>query len=168
MKELDFIFDHIEKIIEWIKLLFKRFKNSKAGYNLKNKKDIRDIYKKTKKLIRLKKSNTESSKSFDITFKKYCIMLNDFIVKIYASTECEEQRFSLHNVVSKLDSSGDKCKISFRKFYGSLKQYKKDKNKYDVFYDNIFFLIKPLYDTLTDEQKIMFKSKISVNNKGAN
>ena len=70
--------------------------------------------------------------------------------------------------MSKLDSSGDKCKISFRKFYGSLKQYKKDKNKYDVFYDNIFFLIKPLYDTLTDEQKIMFKSKISVNNKGAN
>ena len=165
MQLLDFFLNHIEKLINWIKILFAKCKNSKIGQNAINKKHIRDIYQKTKKLINLKMKSDgtiTSQKDFDTAFLKFNLVLNEFIMQIYASTECEEQRLSLCSIVPKLDSYGGIYKISFKKFYGSLKKYKKDKTTYDVFYNNLFLLIKSLYDTLTCEQKMLLKSKISV------
>lgn len=165
MQLLDFFLNHIEKLINWIKILFSKYKKSKIGQNAINKKHIRDIYKKSKKLINTNKKSIEtikSQKDFYKTFLKYSLMLNEFVTQIYASTECEEQRLSLCNIVSKLDSYDDIYKISFRKFYRSLKKYKKDKTTYEAFYNNLFSLIKPLYDILNYEQKMLLKSKISV------
>lgn len=162
---IDLIFNHGETIIKWIKTLFTKCKNSEIGQNVINKKRIRDIYQRAKKLINIKRKSIKTvkdQKDFDAKFLKYCLVLNEFVIQIYASTECEEQRRSLCSIVSKLDSCDDVYKITFRKFYRSLKKYKKDKTTYEVFYNNLFSLIKPLYDTLTSEQKKLLKSKISV------
>lgn len=165
MQLLDFFLNHIEKLINWIKILFAKCKNSKIGQNAINKKHIRDIYQKTKKLINLKKKSIgteKSKKDFDTTFLKYSLVLNEFILQIYASTDCEEQRLYLCSITSKLDSYDDIYKINFRKFYGSLKKYKKDKTTYEAFYNNLFSLIKLLYNTLDCEEKMLLKSRISV------
>lgn len=167
MKEviLDFVLSQSKKIYDLLKKLWDLRINTKIWQKYDQMKFLYDKYKCTKKLIRLKKKVNDrkiSENMFDISLKKYCVKLQELMSAIYASTNCVEQRNLLCDIIEDLDSPNNFGKIYFIKWYCLFKRYAKNKDDYEMFYKSIPMVVKPLYDVLTMEQKLEFKSKISV------
>jgi hypothetical protein len=176
----------LSKPLVWIwNKLSQKSKESKLYSLYKQLAYSYKLYQKTKKLYLLKKKSTlslQKTDEFECLFRKFCVDIIDFRNKIYASTQCSEQRIYLSEITMNIKKETNSDFIAFKEFYKFYREYVKKssdcityknnttfnehkKQLLDAskkFYKSIVLLLTPLYCLLNQEEKIIIEEKISV------